>query len=111
MLFLPESPWFYALKGNDVKAKKALQRIYGSVAGYNVEQEYETIKAEIAAERALSKGASVFEIFRGSNLRRTVAAALAIGTQQVLGTSIYFIFSARRFQMPGVTLSGSNKFF
>ncbi|WWC89878.1 uncharacterized protein L201_004806 [Kwoniella dendrophila CBS 6074] len=36
LIFLPETPWFYARKEDELKAKKVLSRIYKNVDGYDI---------------------------------------------------------------------------
>lgn len=62
---------YYAAKGKDAKAKKVLQRLYSRVPGYDVEKEYLDIKRDVEQQKLLAKEVSMWEIFRGTNLRRT----------------------------------------
>ena len=41
LFIVPESPWHWAKKGNDVKGKKSLNRIYGYISDFDVEHECE----------------------------------------------------------------------
>lgn len=50
--FIPESPWFYARRGNKAAAIKSLQRLFGNVEGYDIEEEYGIIERTIAHENA-----------------------------------------------------------
>ena len=76
VVVLPESPWFYARRGNKEAACKSLTRLYGNIPGYNVEEEYNVILRTLAYERrALNLGEgqeSWLDLVRHGNLKRTV---------------------------------------
>ena len=84
VFILPESPWFYARRGNKEAACKSLTRLYGTVPGYNVEEEYNVILRTLAYEkRALNLGESQeswLDLVRHGNFKRTViVSALEAG--------------------------------
>lgn len=71
LAFLPESPRYYALRGNHEKAKKTLLRINGNVRGYDAEREYGIIQKELEDGRNLmnkQKAENLLDCFRGTNL-------------------------------------------
>lgn len=71
LAFLPESPRFYALRGNHEKAKRTLLRINGNINGYDVDREYGVLLKELQDGRDLldkQKAANLFDCFRGTNL-------------------------------------------
>lgn len=76
ILIIPESPWFYARRGNKEAACKSLTKLYGTIPGYNVEEEYKIIEHTLAHERrALSVGdgeESWLDLWRKGNLKRTI---------------------------------------
>jgi hypothetical protein len=68
-VFIPESPWFHARRGEKEKAMKAMKQIYGGVKGFNLEEEYGIIARTIEHEREVLQGAPKYiDIFRGLNL-------------------------------------------
>ncbi|RSH93089.1 hypothetical protein EHS25_007442 [Saitozyma podzolica] len=71
--FAPESPWWLVRKGRIDDAKKVLNRI--SMKGYwedrNIDAYIEVIKHTDVLERAQAKSGSFWEIWKGTNLRRT----------------------------------------
>lgn len=71
LLLIPETPRFYAQRGEHEKAKKVMKQIYGTVPDYDLEHEYSIILKEIEDGKVLAdkeKGVSVLDCFRGTNL-------------------------------------------
>ncbi|OAL49305.1 general substrate transporter [Pyrenochaeta sp. DS3sAY3a] len=86
LAFTPESPYWLVNKGRDEDAQKALLRIHGSEAGYNVNADVAAIRSTIEAEReASSVSASYLECFKGTDRRRTFLACLPMVMQQFCG--------------------------
>ena len=66
---LPESPWYFARKGEKEKALNSMRRLYGGIPGYNFEEEYAIIANTIAHEAdVLFQAPSYKDVFRGVNL-------------------------------------------
>jgi hypothetical protein len=91
VLLLPESPWYYARKHKHEKAKKALRTINGRVPGYDVEREYAVVQAELRRQEEESSGATIMDLFRRENIRRTAGATLAIAAQPLFGSNVFFV--------------------
>ena len=74
---VPESPWFYARKGNKEAALKSMHRLYGGVEGYDYEEEYGIMTRTLEHERAmLEAGRPRFrDVFKGLNLVRLFVSA------------------------------------
>jgi SP family general alpha glucoside:H+ symporter-like MFS transporter len=69
------------------------------------DHEYRVIKEQIDAERALMQKhgkASFFEIFKGANLRRTIAAIVGICAQPLAGAPLLFSYSTYYFSIAGL---------
>lgn len=74
--FMPESPRWLATQDRLDDATRSLRRIRGPrYAEEHIQVEINAIKDAIAAEKAAQEGASVLDIFRGTDLRRTVLAS------------------------------------
>lgn len=70
-MFIPESPWFHARRGERDKALKAMRQLYGNVEGYDFEEEYGIIARTIEHERTVLNEAPKFKhVFKGVNLVR-----------------------------------------
>ena len=68
-MFVPESPWFHARRGNKEKAIKTMKQLYGGVKGYNFEEEYGIITRTIEHEKAqLQESPGYIHVFKGLNL-------------------------------------------
>lgn len=67
--FIPESPWYLARRGNKEAAVKSLQRLYGGVSGFDIEEEYGIIERTIAHEKSMLGEKPRFRhVFQGNNL-------------------------------------------
>lgn len=61
---------YYVNKGDEVGAKKSLNRLYGSATGYDVDHEYSVVNWEHKRQMELaqaSSAASYGDIFKGTN--------------------------------------------
>lgn len=68
-IFVPESPWFHARRGDKEKALKAMKQLYGGVKGYDLEEEYGIIARTIEHEREVLQDAPRYvDVFKGLNL-------------------------------------------
>ena len=71
-MFIPESPWFHARRGDKDKAMKSMRQLYGGVDGYDFEEEYGIIARTIEHEnQQLQDSPKYIDIFRGLNLVST----------------------------------------
>jgi len=101
--FIPESPWWYARKGNRDGAMKSLQRLYGNVPGYDLEEEYGIIVHTIEHERTMLDNRPRFRhVFQGTNLRRTLTVMILAVTQQFAGLAIISTYSSYFFSLAGL---------
>ncbi|RSH84102.1 hypothetical protein EHS25_005347 [Saitozyma podzolica] len=104
-VFLPESPRWYCQKGKHEQAKKILQRVNGGVEGYDLETEYAILVQEVEDGHRLavrSSGTSFFDLFRGTNLRRTLISFGPFGWQQWIGVPVIFGYTSYFFQLAGL---------
>ncbi|WVF67376.1 hypothetical protein IAT40_002131 [Kwoniella sp. CBS 6097] len=112
-LYLPETPAYFAARGQHDKGVAVLRRVNGGIKGYNVEAEYEIIKNIIVEEQekmaALGltdqnwRGVlrSYIECFKGSNFKRTIAAALPASCQQLTGLAFLSGYASLFFKEAG----------
>ncbi|KAJ9121876.1 hypothetical protein QFC24_004458 [Naganishia onofrii] len=104
LIFAPESPWFYTRRGNEIKAKSSLQKLNGSIPGYDVDHAYGIMLEVIRQEDELHRDSfwqQTIDCFKGPNLRRTLISFIPLAFQQFLGISLIFGYSTYFFQLAG----------
>jgi SP family general alpha glucoside:H+ symporter-like MFS transporter len=67
--FIPESPWYLARRGEREKAIKSMERLYGGIDGFDIEEELGIIERTIEHEkRNLDNKPRFRHVFQGANL-------------------------------------------
>ncbi|KAL2802576.1 general substrate transporter [Aspergillus granulosus] len=112
-IFLPETPAYYANRGQDKQGQKTLARVNGKIDGYNVDVEYTIIKNTILVEKQAREEfgdkdtdiksvlRSYIECFHRRNLRRTLGACLPGCSQQLAGLSFLNTYASLFFKQSG----------
>ncbi|KAM0547260.1 hypothetical protein ACHAPJ_010522 [Fusarium lateritium] len=112
-LWLPETPQYYAERGQDDRGKKTLNRVNGKVPGYDVETEYTIMKNSILEQRKRKNefeeadlgwkrlAKSYIDCFRGANAKRTLGSAAPVCAQQLTGLSFLKTYSSLFFRQAG----------
>ncbi|PMD13435.1 general substrate transporter [Hyaloscypha hepaticicola] len=90
--FYPESPYYLIKKGRPEQARKALDKIHGRDDLALLEAEMARLTevvqfSEAIQEAAATKGSLLRQCFQGSNLKRTLIAALPAAGQQLIGAA------------------------
>lgn len=92
LCFAPESPWFLVRKGRHDEALQALDRLSDRDADNR--ETLSLIQHTVMLERKLDFGSSMWDCFKGTNLRRTEIACVVwssqIWTQFALSSGTYF---------------------
>ena len=87
--WFPESPYYLLSKHQDVEgSRKSLLRLYGRGKEAFVEREILRLQDTIRLNQALAtveNSEKMLDVFRGTNLRRTLAAILLAASQQIAG--------------------------
>jgi sugar porter (SP) family MFS transporter len=92
IIFVPESPRWLLLRNRPAEARKSLERTRGgSLTEELLDEEFVEMQRGIEEEKELSSSASIKDIFKGADLRRTLLCVLAIGSHAASG--IWFIIS------------------
>ncbi|OAA61997.1 General substrate transporter [Niveomyces insectorum RCEF 264] len=102
-IFVPESPWFHARRGNKERAIANMKKLYGGVKGYDYEDEYGVIERTIAHEKAmLNDRPRYVDVFRGVNRKRTLTVLLIATAAQFGGLAIVNTYSTYFFSLAGL---------
>ncbi|KAI5458760.1 hypothetical protein BGZ63DRAFT_432233 [Mariannaea sp. PMI_226] len=102
-VFVPESPWFHARRGEKEKALKCMKQLYGGVKGYDFEEEYGIIARTIEHEReVLQEQPKYIHVFKGLNLKRTLTVVILSVAQQLAGLAIISTYSTYFFSLAGL---------
>ncbi|KAK4223510.1 putative high-affinity glucose transporter [Podospora fimiseda] len=101
LLFLPDTPRYYVVRGEDEKALKAIRRLRGIKDEAFLRAEVGDIKSAFLAEKELHSGVHLNDMFRGPDLRRTLLSiganigGSATGVTFMAGFSVYLFVQAR----------------
>ncbi|OQD65513.1 hypothetical protein PENPOL_c006G03481 [Penicillium polonicum] len=107
----PESPWWLIRKNRDEDAKKALLRLTNPERNvdFNADETIAMIRHTTDLEAKLSEGASYFDCFKGTNLRRTEIVCLVWAIQNLSGNS-FSNYSTYFLEQAGLSASNSYSF-
>ncbi|OQE20693.1 hypothetical protein PENFLA_c016G10946 [Penicillium flavigenum] len=107
----PESPWWLVRKNRDEDAKKALLRLTNPARNvdFNADETIAMIRHTTDLEAKLSDGASYFDCFKGTNLRRTEIVCLVWAIQNLSGNSCSN-YSTYFLEQAGLSASNSYSF-
>ncbi|KXH47369.1 MFS hexose transporter [Colletotrichum simmondsii] len=105
--FMPESPWYLAMKEKDEQALKSLSKLghsgdEGRVRLAVIHQTLEQVSKETA-------GASYLECFRKSNLRRTIISISPLCIQSLSGITFAASYFTYYMQLAGYSTADSFK--
>lgn len=101
MFFVPESPRFLIMKGKNDEARRALTILRGeSFVNHPelLEEEYVEMQQGIEREKELSSASPVLDMFKGTDLRRTLLCWAVVLSHSSSGISLivaYGVSSAR----------------
>ncbi|KAJ5805080.1 hypothetical protein N7474_010967 [Penicillium riverlandense] len=107
----PESPWWLVRKGRTQDAKRALERLTSKNRETDFDSE-ETIAMMVhttALEAKITKGASYWDCFKGTDLRRTEIVCMVWAIQNLSGNS-FSNYSTYFLEQAGLSSSTSYSF-
>lgn len=97
--FLPESPRYLIYCGKFVEAEEVMKKLSNHPG--TIPQEIDMLRVQIEEQRELHKATTVLDCFKGTNLRRTVAAMGVQILQQAQGISFIQNFIVTFMQQMG----------
>ncbi|KAJ4186282.1 hypothetical protein NW767_012702 [Fusarium falciforme] len=103
--FMPESPVWYAMKGRNADARKAIVKLHNISDPQLVEEKMAEILSIIESstqENQTEKDSSYLEIFKGGNLRRTLLMTTIYTLHHCSGMPFVLSYQAYFFQLSGV---------
>ncbi|KAG5895721.1 hypothetical protein JTB14_025668 [Gonioctena quinquepunctata] len=83
---MPESPYYYIMKGKYIEAKKSLQKLKRKT---DASSDFIALKGDV--ERMMSEKGTMTDLFRIKSNRKGLSIAIFLKTSQVLGGSSVFI--------------------
>ncbi|KAJ5172678.1 hypothetical protein N7492_005271 [Penicillium capsulatum] len=111
ILLAPESPWWLVRRGRTQDAKKALDRLTtkGRDTEFDAEETISMMVHTTALEAKITQGASYFDCFKGTDLRRTEIVCMAWAIQNLSGNS-FSNYSTYFLEQAGLSSSNSYSF-
>ncbi|RYO89722.1 hypothetical protein DL766_001451 [Monosporascus sp. MC13-8B] len=109
--FVPESPRYLLHRGNEEAARKALETLRGnSMQGEELQLEWVEMVKGIDEEKRTASSVGPLDMFRGTELRRTLLCCGVIATQT--GSGAWFVISYATYFMvvAGVSVDDAFKY-
>ena len=101
LLFLPDTPRYYVTRGREDLAARAIRRLRGIRDEGLIRAEVEDIKSAFEMEKEMHSGVNLRDMFRGTDLRRTLLSyganigGTATGVSFMSGFSVYLFVQAK----------------
>ncbi|RYP52923.1 hypothetical protein DL768_002019 [Monosporascus sp. mg162] len=111
LFFVPESPRYLLYRGNKAAAREALETLRGSsVQSEELELEWVEMVKGIEEEKRTASSVGPLDMFRGTELRRTLLCCGVIATQT--GSGVWFVISYATYFMvvAGVSVDDAFKY-
>jgi SP family general alpha glucoside:H+ symporter-like MFS transporter len=100
---MPQSPWYLVRVGRYDAAKHSLSRLSSDADPVEHERTVALMQRTTNLEMEMFKGASYWDCFRGTNLRRTEIACIAFASQVTDGGAL--VYSPTYFFEQAVSIS------
>ncbi|PSK60720.1 hypothetical protein B9Z65_870 [Elsinoe australis] len=111
LLFCPESPRYLLAKGRTAQAKKALWTLReGAVPEEYIELEWAEMMKSIGEQEKLAKSVGFVDMFRGTDLRRTLLCFGMIACQAASGSWFFIAYSTYFLIVSGLSVDDAFKY-
>ena len=102
--FIPDSPRWLISHGKPEEALTALRRLRGTFYHEKmIAEEFQEIKESWAVELEFAQHSTIYDMFRGTDLRRTLLSVAAVSFQGSSGAMFLLIYGTYFFLMAGST--------
>jgi SP family general alpha glucoside:H+ symporter-like MFS transporter len=87
LFFAPESPWWLIRRGRKAEALRSIERL-GDGNTETAQQSLAMIERTVQIEASLGGSPSLLELFKGTDLRRTIITCLIYASQNFAGNLV-----------------------
>lgn len=103
MFFVPESPRWLLVQNRPEQAKIALKKLRGnSLSPEMLDEEFVEMERGISEEQELASSSSVLDMFKGTNIRRTIISVGVVVSHAATGLWFILSFGTFFFQAAGI---------